>query len=186
MSQTKVASSGFLQGGGEMGALVRALDWEQTPLGPVERWPQSLLTTLSLLLNSKYPMFIFWGPQLVKIYNDGYRPITGAKHPWALGRPATEVWPEIWDDIKPLVDRALAGDATWSENLQLFMHRRGFPEEVYFTFSYSPVRDETGGVGGMFCACTETTSEVLGERRLQTLRDLAAGPTEARSCILPS
>jgi signal transduction histidine kinase/DNA-binding response OmpR family regulator len=171
----------FLQGGGELGTLIRAKDWSQTPLGPPESWPQSLKTTLGIVLNSRYPMFVFWGPELIKIYNDGYRPITGHKHPWALGRPAREVWPEIWRDIEPLVARALAGDPTYSDDLMLFMERSGFREEVYFTFSYSPVPDESGGVGGMFCACTETTARVIGERRLRTLRDLAASPADART-----
>ena len=171
----------FLQGGGELGELIRTKDWSDTPLGPPQSWPQSLKTTLGIVLNSRYPMFVFWGPQLVKIYNDGYRPITGSKHPWALGRPAPEVWPEIWADIEPLVNRALAGDPTWSNDLMLFMERNGFPEEVYFTFSYSPIPDESGGVGGMFCACIETTGTVVGERRLQILRDLAAAPAEART-----
>ena len=171
----------FLQGGGELGALIRAKDWSGTPLGPPESWPQSLKTTLGILLNSRYPMFVFWGPELIKIYNDGYRPITGHKHPWALGRPAREVWPEIWSDIEPLVARALAGDPTYSDDLMLFMERSGFREEVYFTFSYSPVPDESGGVGGMFCACTETTARVIGERRLRTLRDLAVSPADART-----
>ncbi|HET9703228.1 MAG TPA: ATP-binding protein [Vicinamibacterales bacterium] len=177
----------FLQGGGELGALIRAADWSLTALGPIDTWPQSLKTTLGILLNSRYPMFVFWGPELIKIYNDGYAPILGNKHPWALGRPAREVWPEIWSDIEPLVDRALSGDPTWSDDLLLFMERNGFPEEVYFTFSYSPVPDESGGIGGMFCACTETTGEVLSERRLQTLRDLAAGlaasQTERDACV---
>src|SRR5436190_11316784 len=93
------SASAFLQGGGELGALIRAKDWSRTPLGPPEAWPQSLKTTLGIVLNSRYPMFVFWGPELIKIYNDGYRPITGHKHPWALGRPAREVWPEIWSDI---------------------------------------------------------------------------------------
>jgi PAS domain S-box-containing protein len=172
----------FLDGGGELGALMRAKDWSATPLGPIDTWPQSLRTSVSILLNSRYPMFIFWGPQHIKIYNDGYRPITGDKHPWALGRPGTEVWPEIWDAIGPMVERVVQhGEATWSDDLQLFMHRRGFPEEVFFTFSYSPIRDESGGIGGMFCACTETTVKVQGERRLKLLRDLAAAPVEARS-----
>ncbi len=174
----------FLQGGGELGALIRAKDWSATPLGPPETWPQSLKTTLGILLNSRYPMFVFWGPELIKIYNDGYRPITGHKHPWALGRPAREVWPEIWSDIEPLVARALAGDPTYSDDLMLFMERSGFREEVYFTFSYSPVPDESGGVGGMFCACTETTARVIGERRLRTLRDLAVAPADARTVDL--
>jgi signal transduction histidine kinase len=171
----------FLQGGGEMGALIRAFDWESTTLGPTREWPQTLRTALAILLNSKYPMFVFWGPDLIKIYNDAYRPVTGDKHPWALGRPGPEVWPEIWGDIQPLIERALAGDPTWSDDLLLFMKRHGFLEEVYFTFSYSPIPDETGGVGGMFCACNETTSQVLGERRLRALSDLAARPADART-----
>ena len=161
---------------------MRAKDWSSTGLGPPEGWPQSLRTAVSLLLNSRYPMFLFWGPQLIKIYNDGYRPITGDKHPWALGRPGPDVWPEIWADIGPMVERVIhKGEATWSDDLPLFMRRRGFPEEVFFTFSYSPVRDESGGVGGMFCACTETTAKVQGERRLKVLRDLAAAAAEART-----
>ena len=177
----------FLQGGGDTGALIRAKNWADTPLGPIEGWPQSLKTTLGILLNSRYPMFVFWGPQLIKIYNDGYRPILGGKHPHALGKPAREVWPEIWSDIEPLVARALNGDPTWSDDLMLFIERNGFPEESYFTFSYSPVTDESGGVGGMFCAVIETTAQVLGERRLRTLRDLAAAladtTTERDVCV---
>ncbi|GAB4195856.1 MAG: hypothetical protein Fur006_42730 [Coleofasciculaceae cyanobacterium] len=179
----KESDMDWLIGGGEMGEIIRAMDWSQTPLGAIASWPQSLRTTVSILLNSRYPMFIFWGSKLVKIYNDGYRPILGStKHPSALGKPGPEVWPEIWDTIGPMVDEVIAqGKATWSDNLLLFMHRSGYSEEVYFTFSYSPVQDESGGVGGMFCACTETTQQVLGERRLRTLRDLAAQTVEAKS-----
>jgi signal transduction histidine kinase len=165
-----------------MGELMRSLDWSSSPVGPVEGWPQSLRTAVSILLNSRYPMFLFWGPNLAKLYNDGYRPILGAKHPWALGRPGPEVWPEIWDTIGPMVDRVIhRAESTWSDDLMLFMQRNGYPEECYFTFSYSPIRDESGGVGGMFCACTETTTKVLGERRLRTLGDLAAETAEART-----
>ena len=171
----------FLSGGGELGALMRSHDWTRTPLGAVESWPQSLRTTVSIMLNSKYPMFIAWGPELIFLYNDGYRPIFGAKHPAALGRPFADVWAEIWDDIVPLVRRALSGDATWSDDFGLFMERSGYLEEVYFTFSYSAIRDETGGIGGMFCACTETTGKVLGERRLRCLRDLATAAAEAKT-----
>jgi hypothetical protein len=117
----------FLAGGGEMGALMRSVDWNTTPLGPPDRWPQSLRTAISLMLNSRYPMFIAWGPELAFLYNDGYRPIFGEKHPSALGQPFSRIWSEIWDDVRPLVDVALSGAATWSENLQLFMHRRGYP-----------------------------------------------------------
>jgi PAS domain S-box-containing protein len=171
----------WLAGGGELGALMRANDWAATALGPVGRWPQSLRTAVSILLNSRHPMFVAWGPRLNFLYNDGYAPIFGAKHPAALGGPFAEVWSEIWHDIKPLVDRALRGEPTWSENLQLIMERNGFPEETYFTFSYSPIYDETGGVGGMFCACTETTEAVLGERRLRTLNELSAAAAGAQA-----
>ncbi|WP_262271377.1 PAS domain S-box protein [Microvirga yunnanensis] len=150
----------FLSGGGEMGALMRSHDWAASPLGQPERWPQSLRTVVSLMLTSKFPMFVAWGPHLAFLYNDGYRPIFGAKHPHALGLPFREVWSEIWPDIEPLVTKALAGEATFHEDLHLVMERNGYPEDTWYTFSYSPVRDETGGIGGMFCACTETTGEV--------------------------
>ena len=171
----------WLSGDSELIQLIRDKDWSATSLGPLTSWPQSLKSVLGTLLHSRFPMFVFWGPELIKIYNDAYRPIIGHKHPAALGRPAPEVWPEIWSDIKPLVDRAMAGDPTWSDDLMLFLERKGFPEESYFTFSYSPVPDESGGVGGMFCAVTETTAQVLSERRLRTLRDLAAAPPHARA-----
>jgi hypothetical protein len=156
----------FLAGGGAMGALMRAHDWMTSPLGPPEAWPQSLRTVVSLMLDSKFPMFVAWGSDLGFLYNDGYAPMLGAKHPGALGRPFQDVWFEIWDDISPLVDRALVGEATFHENLPLTMLRKGFEEETYFTFSYSPVRDETGGTVGLFCTCTETTDKVLADRRL--------------------
>ena len=162
---------------------MRAHEWTKTPLGSLESWPQSLRTATSILLNSRYPMFLAWGPELAFIYNDGYRPIFGAKHPAALGQPFARIWSEIWSDIEPLVVRALRGEATFSEDLLLFMERNGYPEEVYFTFSYSPIRDETGGVGGMFCACTETTETVLGERRLRTLRDIATAGVGAKTAL---
>jgi signal transduction histidine kinase len=164
-----------------MGALMRSLDWSRTPLGEPKGWPQSLRTVVGILLNSRYPMFLAWGPQLAFLYNDGYRPIFGDKHPQALGQPFAAVWHEIWEDIRPLVERALSGEATWSEDLRLFMERRGFPEEVYFTFSYSPVRGDDGLIAGMFCACTETTGEILGRRRLKVLGDLAGAAANARS-----
>ncbi len=184
------SSHAFLSGGGEMGRRMRAHDWASSPLGPPEGWPQSLRTALSLMLNSRHPMFIAWGPELAFIYNDGYAPILGNKHPDALGRPFREIWAEIWQDILPLVDRALSGVATWSEDLHLVMLRNGFPEDTWYTFSYSPVRDESGGVGGMFCACTETTSRVLEDRRAalrldlaDRLRDQASPETLARRAV---
>jgi PAS domain S-box-containing protein len=161
----------FLSGGGEMGALMRAHDWSTSPLGPPEHWPQSLRTVVSLMLTSKFPMFIAWGPHLAFLYNDGYRPIFGAKHPHALGLPFRDVWSEIWSDIEPLVTKALAGEATFHEDLHLIMERNGYPEDTWYTFSYSPVRDETGGIAGMFCACTETTQEVKSRAALKAEQD---------------
>ncbi|RYG88967.1 MAG: response regulator [Alphaproteobacteria bacterium] len=144
---------------------VQALDWAATPLGETNRWPTSFATALSIALHSRQPMFIAWGAELTFLYNDSYADILGNKHPAALGRPFQQVWSEIWDDIKPLIDRALAGEATWSENLPLTMERKGFREETWWTFSYSPIRNDAGAIAGMFCACVETTEQVLAERR---------------------
>lgn len=151
----------FLSGGGEMGALMRAHDWETSPLGKPDTWPQSLRAIVALMINSRYPMFVAWGPELAFLYNDGYAPIFGEKHPHMLGRPFRAAWTEIWDEISPLIDRALAGEATYNENLHLVMERNGYPEDTWYSFSYSPVRDESGAVAGIFCACTETTQQVL-------------------------
>lgn len=171
MQHKFVPSLDFLSGGGEMGALMRAHDWTTSPLGPPNGWPQSLRTVVSLMLTSKFPMFIAWGPHLAFLYNDGYRPIFGAKHPHALGLPFRDVWSEIWPDIEPLVTKALAGEATYHEDLHLVMERNGYPEDTWYTFSYSPVRDETGGIAGMFCACTETTQEIRSRAALKAEQD---------------
>jgi hypothetical protein len=163
-----------LSGGGKMGSLIRALDWSKTPLGPVQTWPQSLKTSVSICLNSRFPVLIWWGPELVKIYNDAYVELIGTKHPKALGCPGREVWPEIWDTIGPLLANVMErGEATWADDLLLMLERNGYAEECYFTFSYSPIRDESGGIGGVFTPVVETTEKVIGERRLRTLRDLA-------------
>ncbi len=166
----------FLTGGSEMGGLMRAMDWSTTPLGSVEAWPQSLRTTVSVCLNSRFPMLLWWGPDLIMLYNDAYRPILGAtKHPRALGVAGRDIWPEIWDIIGPMLTGVMErGEATWSDDLLLVLDRNGYPEECFFTFSYSPIRDESGGVGGVFTAVHETTGRVIGERRLRTLRELAA------------
>ncbi len=163
-----------LAGGGRMGELMRSFDWSSTPLGPVESWPQSLRTTVSTCLSSRFPILVWWGPELVKLYNDPYATFLGAKHPWALGRPGREVWPEIWDVIGPMLDGVLTrGEATWSENVLLPLERYGFAEECYFTFAYSPIRDEAGAIGGVFSVVTETTAQVLSERRLRALYGLS-------------
>jgi PAS domain S-box-containing protein len=156
----------FLAGDGEISALMRTHDWSASPLGHPSAWPQSLRSVVSLLLNSRFPMFVAWGPQLGFLYNDPYKEILGSKHPAALGARFQEIWSEIWPDIEPLIDAALAGEATYREDLPLLMRRKGFDEQTWFTFSYSPVRDESGQVAGMFCACTETTGKMLAERHL--------------------
>lgn len=171
-----------LAGGGEMGALMRALDWSKTPVGPVESWPQSLRTAVSICIGSRHPIEIWWGAQYVRFYNDAYRPILGTdKHPQFLGRPGRECWGEIWDQIGPMLDSVReTGVATWAEDYPLMVRRNGFVEETYFTFSYGPLRDESGGVAGIFCACTETTGRVQSERRLKLLRELSVRMAEAR------
>ena len=158
---------GFLQGGGEMGRRMRGHDWSTSPLGEPDGWAQSLRAVVALMINSKYPMFVAWGADLAFLYNDGYIPIFGAKHPHTLGLPFQQVWSEIWDDISPLIDRALAGEPTFNEDMHLVMERHGYPEDTWYSFSYSPVRDETGAIAGMFCACTETTQKILAERSLR-------------------
>jgi PAS domain S-box-containing protein len=155
----------FLQAGGSVGALMRAHDWTASPLGPPTRWPQSLRSVVGLLLTSKFPMFVAWGEELGFLYNDAYAEILGDKHPKALGARFKDIWAEIWPDLEPLIDAALRGEALYRENLPLLMNRRGFQEQAWFTFSYSPVRDERGDVAGMFCAVSETTSQVLTQAR---------------------
>ena len=161
----------FLAGGGQMGALMRAHDWSASPLGQPARWPQSLRTVVGLLLQSRFPMFVAWGKELGFLYNDPYAEILGAKHPAALGRRFYDIWSEIWPDISPLIDAAMAGHATYRQDLPLVMNRKGFDEQTWFTFSYSPVRDESGAVAGMFCAVSETTGRVLTEAALRDLNE---------------
>jgi PAS domain S-box-containing protein len=162
--------------GGEMGERIRAFDWSKTPMGPVADWSLSLKTIVRTMLDSRYAMWLGWGSEFTFFYNDAYARMTlGPKHPWALGRAASEVWSEIWTDIGPRAQSVImTGRATWDEGLLLFLERRGFREETYHTFSYSPVPDDDGGVGGMLCVVTEDTERTIGERRLRTLRELAA------------
>ena len=160
----------FLAKGGEMGELTRAKDWSKTLIGAVESWPQSLRTTLGLLLNSKFPMFLFWGPEHICFYNDAYRPSLGndGKHPSILGQKGADSWPEIWDFIKPLIDQVLLeGEATWHEDQLLPIYRNGKMEDVYWTFSYSPVNNESGKPTGVLVICNETTDKVNLVKKLE-------------------
>ncbi|HYX46311.1 MAG TPA: PAS domain-containing protein [Sphingomicrobium sp.] len=145
---------------------MNSLDWSHSPLGPPSSWPQSLRSVVGLMLGSKFPMFVAWGPELGFLYNDAYAVILGAKHPKAMGCRFEDIWKEIWSDVGPLARRAMQGEATWLEDLPLVMNRKGFDEETWFTFSYSPVRDDDGEIAGMFCAVAETTEKVIAERRL--------------------
>src|SRR5579884_1427462 len=164
-----------LAGGGDMGELMRRHDWSTSLVGPVEAWPQSLRTALSILLASGYPMLVVWGPDYVQFYNDAYRPVLGAtKHPAALGQSSRECWPEIWDYLGEMFSRVLSGEEIGARDQLFVLDRNGYVEETYFDFSYSPIRDESGGIGGVFVTCMETTKRVLAERRTATLRELAA------------
>jgi PAS domain S-box-containing protein len=167
----------------EVGGDLARVDWASTPLGPPGEWPQSLQTAVSILLSSRFPMWMAWGEQLTFFCNAAYRRDTlGRKYPWALGRPANEVWAEIWDDIGPRIETVLrTGEATWDEGLLLFLERSGYSEETYHTFSYSPLRDDSGAVVGMLCVVSEDTDRVIGERRMATLRDLGSDPSVIRT-----
>ena len=183
------AARSFLNGGGELGQRIREFDWASTPLGPPEQWPHGLKTAVRIMLTSRQPMWIGWGDELIYLYNDPYKSIIGGKHPWAIGRPTSEVWREIWTDISPLLATAMQGDqGTYVEAQLLIMERNGYPEETYYTFSYSPIPDDHGGTGGIICANTDDTERVIRERQLATLRQLAAAAAEARTvddaCVL--
>jgi PAS domain-containing protein len=169
--------------GGDVGRDLASVSWDETPLGPPARWPQSLRTAVGILLSSRFPMWMAWGPELTFFCNAAYRRDTlGSKYPWALGRPAREVWAEIWDDIGPRIDTVLStGQATWDEALLLFLERSGYTEETYHTFSYSPLRDDDGALVGMLCVVSEETERVIGERRMATLRDLGSDPSAIRT-----
>ncbi len=164
-----------------MGALMRAIDWAATPLGPIAQWPSSLRTMVTVVLGNRFPMCIWWGPRLLHLYNDGYRPMLGAKHPASIAQPASEVWAEIWNVVGPMAAQIMrGGPATFSADLLLEMNRYGYVEETYFTFAYSPIPSDDG-VGGLLITVQETTAQVLTERRLKLLRDLAAHCAEAKT-----
>ncbi len=172
----------FLSGGGDLGALLRGYPWDTSSLGPPATWPQSLKMAIRIMLTSRQPIWIGWGEDLRFFYNDPYKSIIGGKHPWALARPTREVWSEIWPQIGPMLDTALGGDeGTYVESQLLIMERNGYPEETYYTYSYSPIPNDDGTVGGIFCANSEDTQRVIGERQLALLKDLAAEAAHARN-----
>jgi hypothetical protein len=182
MSAQTNGSENLFAGEGEMCQLMRAYDWSQTSLGAVENWPQSLKTSVRIMLTSRQPMFVWWGDELINLYNDAYKSIVGGKHPEALGQPASHVWREIWEQIGPRAASAmLNNEGTYDESLLLIMERNGYPEETYYTFSYSPVPNDQGGTGGIFCANTDNTQSIIGERQLVLLRLLAANTANART-----
>ena len=169
MSNDKAAKNNCIVRGGNIGAYIRSMDWSGHSLGMMEHWPQPLKTTLSLLLNSRLPMFLFWGDDLICFYNDAFRPSLGneGKHPKAIGARGEDVWPEIWSTIKPQIDQVLAGgEALWQEDLLLPIYRNGRLEDVYWTYSYSAVYDSSPKPLGVFVAVSETTQKVYGQRRL--------------------
>src|SRR6188474_2391119 len=154
----------------EMGQVIQDLDWASTPLGPIEVWPEGLRLAVLVCLSSRFPMLVAWGPELIKIYNDGYRPMLGTqKHPAALGSPARTVWPEIWDQIGPLFESVMTtGVPTLETNQELILERNGYREECFFTFSYGPLFDR-GEIGGVLCVASETTEQIVNHRRLECL-----------------
>lgn len=165
-----------------MAARMRAMDWSATGLGPVAQWPRSLKTMLGVVLGSRFPMLLWWGPELLHLYNDAYRPILRNKHPASLAAPAAEVWAEVWDVAGPMVRSVQEGGAaTWTEDLQLFIASGDMAEETYFTFSYSPVPGDNGQIAGILNTVQETTSKVQGERQIRMLHELAARGSQAKS-----
>jgi PAS domain S-box-containing protein len=163
----KTHEGGFPYGGGTMGALIRALDWSRTSLGPLSDWPPHLKATIDLMLPAKAEIVLFWGPDFIALYNDAYAPTIGHKHPRALGRPARENWEELWDDLEPLLRRVLeTGETVFAKDRPFYIERRGYPENVYFDISYSAVRDGHGAIGGVLCIVSETTERVVAQQKL--------------------
>jgi two-component sensor histidine kinase len=156
--------------GGELGALMRALDWSKTSLGPIAAWPAHLRSAVSLMLPAQAQIVLFWGPDFVALYNDAYASTIGDKHPRALGRPAQENWTELWDDLEPLLRRVReTGETVYAKDRPFYIERHGYPENVYFDISYSAVRDEAGTVDGVLCIVCETTERVVADERRHLL-----------------
>jgi PAS domain-containing protein len=155
----------FFTGGGEVGEATRAFEWSTSPIGPADQWPQSLKTLVSVMLGADQPMFVVWGPSRTLLYNQPYSQILATKHPAALGRDFLDVWSELRQDLIPIVHQAYDGEPVHMDDIELTMHRNGYPEETHFAFSYTPIRDEQEKVAGFFCACSEITQQVLAQRQ---------------------
>lgn len=186
MENTKFSPSSdtyeFLLGGGEMGERIRNFDWTSTPLGPVESWPRSLRTCIQIMLTSRQPIWIGWGKDLIKLYNDPYKQIVKGKHPWALGKPASVVWKDIWQDIDPMLQKVmLENEGTYVEAQLLIMERNGYQEETYYTFSYTPVAGDDGVTQGMICFNTDDTDRIISARQLKTLTELGTSLTDPQT-----
>ncbi|MBW4540728.1 MAG: response regulator [Myxacorys chilensis ATA2-1-KO14] len=182
MIQDQQAAEQIFAGNGEMARLMRSYDWSTTSLGPVEQWSQSLKTAVRIMLTCRQPMFVWWGEELINLYNDAYKAILGGKHLTALGQSAPVVWREVWDQVGPRAEFAmLKNEGTYDEALLLIMERNGYPEETYYTFSYSPIPDEQGRTSGILCANIEDTHRIIGERQLALLRELATKTADART-----
>ncbi len=180
-----------LAGGGEMGALMRSMDWSKTPIGPVESWSPSLQMMVRFLLANRLPLLLWWGPRFCQLYNDQFCVSLGEKHPKSMGQPASECWPEIWSIIGPLIETSFrGGSATWIEDLALELRRHGFNDEAHFTVAHSPVPDDTvpSGIGGVLATIHETTEKIISDRRVAVLRDLgacsAAAKTAEEACTI--
>lgn len=159
----------FLQGGGEMGAHMRAFDWRQTPLGPPEQWPGCLRTAVNIVLGAQFPMFLFWGEDAICIYNDAYRPSLGddGRHPSILGQPGRTVWQDSWNIFGAQLEKVMdEGVSLYFEDQLVPVYRNGGMEQAYWTYSYNPVLDESGRPAGVFVACTETTQKLENEKKL--------------------
>jgi diguanylate cyclase (GGDEF)-like protein/PAS domain S-box-containing protein len=168
--------------GGEMGTLLQATDWSKTPLGAIESWPQSLCTIVSIIMNSRHPMYLAWGPSLIFLFNDAYRPLLGRKadNPAdALGKPFAALWPEVWPQLKPEFDKVLSGIPVWADDVSMILNRNNQPEQAFFTYSLSPIRDESGNITAVFCACSETTDKVLAHAEIAKSTEKLQLATEA-------
>lgn len=179
-----VTEGDFPHGGGELGALIRTTDWSRTSLGPISSWPSHLKSAISLMLPAKAQIILFWGPEFIALYNDAYAPTIGEKHPRALGRPARENWAELWDDLEPLLLGVLrSGESIFAKDRPFYIERHGYPENVYFNISYSPICNEVGSVEGVLCIVEETTERVLAQRELSMTQERLSQALNASGMI---